>query len=276
MDSRQAQKLYYQHANALAYLAVRKPDGTEGIGSAFHVGEGVFVTARHVVDGNEIVEIKISEPVGVSSAEFFNEILRVSISEERIQEYDETLGSVTGSPPLFKHFLEPLKMAAGPFFLDSENVDLAIFRTTDVHDAAGVIKLGIHWDDWIYRGLWHLSDAIVMGYPPIPMVNEPTLIAARAEIHTFVVPRHSPSVHFILSTMPRGGFSGGVAIHENGDALGVVTSSLVEGMHPEQLGYFAVLSIEPIVKCLELHGMLPKIQKAHHDEVMSFTKKTDT
>jgi hypothetical protein len=27
------------------------------MGSAFHVGENVFITARHVVDGNEILEV---------------------------------------------------------------------------------------------------------------------------------------------------------------------------------------------------------------------------
>jgi hypothetical protein len=273
MDSTQARKLYYQHANALAYVAVRKPDGTNTIGSAFHIGEGVFVTARHIVAGNEITEIKISEPVGVSPAEFFNEILRIGVSEEYIRQYKKMIGSVIGACLLFKHYLQPLQIDAGPFYPDLEAVDLAIFKTKDINPAAGIVKPGMHWDDWIYRGFWHLSDAIVMGYPPISMVNEPTLIAARAEIHTYVIPRHSPSVHFILSTMPRGGFSGGVAIHEAGDALGVVTSSLVEGAHPEQLGYFAVLSVEPIIKTLERYNVLPNIQKDHHDTMRGLVKK---
>jgi hypothetical protein len=45
----------------MAYIAVEHPDGTSGIGSAFHVGEGVFVTARHVVDGLRIREIATTE-----------------------------------------------------------------------------------------------------------------------------------------------------------------------------------------------------------------------
>jgi S1-C subfamily serine protease len=41
----------------MAYVAVRGKDGQEGIGSAFHVGDGVFVTARHVVEEKAIREI---------------------------------------------------------------------------------------------------------------------------------------------------------------------------------------------------------------------------
>jgi hypothetical protein len=70
-------------------------------------------------------------------------------------------------------------------------------------------------------------------------VNEPLLIAARAEINAIVTPSHW-AVHFLLSTIPRGGLSGGVAIHEDGDALGVITSALIENEEPEQLGCLAV------------------------------------
>lgn len=56
MDSRQARRLYAEHSTALAYVDVEKPNGTRGIGSAFHVGNNVFVTARHVVHGNKILK----------------------------------------------------------------------------------------------------------------------------------------------------------------------------------------------------------------------------
>lgn len=272
MDSEHARRLYYQHASALAYIDVLKQDGNRAIGSAFHIGDGIFVTARHVLERNEIVEIKVTEPVGVSSGEFFRRTLKVDVSDEYIKQYDEIICNRMGAAPLFKHYLEPLKLTNGPFFPDNDEIDVAVFKVKKMHSAAAIVKLGIHWDDWVYRGLWHLSDAIVLGYPPIPMVNEPTLVAARAEIHTFVVPRHAPAVHFILSAVPRGGFSGGVAIHEGGDALGVITSSFVQNSEPEQLGFFSVLSIEAIVKCLEKHGLYPEIQKEHHDSVLGIGK----
>src|SRR5258708_34304028 len=50
-------ELYQRYAPALAYIVLETPEGDERIGSAFHVGEGVFVTARHVVDGLKIVAV---------------------------------------------------------------------------------------------------------------------------------------------------------------------------------------------------------------------------
>lgn len=271
MDSREARKLYAEHAHAIAYVDVETERGDRSIGSAFHIGEGVFVTARHVVENCRIIEVKMTEPVPVSSREYFRDILKVDVTDEYIKEYDEKLGEVMGHPPLFKHFVKPLEIVAGPFFAAEPGFDVAVFRVREIHDAAGIVKLGVHWDDWVYRGLWHLSDAIVLGYPPVPMVNHPVLVSARAEIHTFVVPRHAPAVHFILSATPRGGFSGGVAIHEGGDALGVITSSFNMNHEPEQLGFFAVLSVEAIYKCLQHNNMYPKVQKEHHDQVLGLS-----
>lgn len=273
MDSLEARKLYAEHAHAIAYVDVETVGGERSIGSAFHIGEGVFVTARHVVDNCRIIEVKMTEPVPVSSREYIRDILKVDVTDDYIEKHDEILGDVVGHPPLFKYFLKPLEIVAGPFFAAEPEFDVAVFRVRKIHDAAGIVKLGIHWDDWVYRGLWHLSDAIILGYPPVPMVNHPVLVAARAEIHTFVVPRHAPTVHFILSATPRGGFSGGVAIHEGGEALGVISSSFNMNNEPEQLGFFAVLSVEAIHKCLEHNNMYPKIQKEHHDQVLGLTNE---
>ena len=258
----------------MAYVDVLKPDGTRAIGSAFHIGEGIFVTARHVVQNNDIVEVRISEPIAIRSEEFFGQFSDVKVSKDRIEEYDKTMKETMGHDPLFKHWLNPLEIEKGPVFYHDDRLDVAAFKVNEIHPGVGIAMLGIHWDVWVYRGLWHLSDAIVMGYPPIPMVNEPTLIAAKAEIHTFVVPRHSPYLHFILSAIPRGGFSGGVAIHESGDVLGVITSSFIKDEQPEQLGFFAVLSIEGIVKCLEENSLYPEIQKEYHDRKMGLKNKS--
>jgi hypothetical protein len=102
----------------------------------------------------------------------------------------------------------------------------------------------------------------------VPMVNKPTLIAAKAEIHTHVTPRHSNAVHFLLSATPRGGFSGGVAIYEDGTALGIVTSSLNMNYEPEQLGFFAVLSIEAIVSCLIANRLYPEVQREFYRSIL--------
>lgn len=61
--------------------------------------------------------------------------------------------------------------------------------------------------------------------------------------------------------MPRGGFSGGLVITEDGFALGVVTQSLLMNREETELGFFTVLSVEPIYVCLAHHKLLPVCQR---------------
>lgn len=257
----------------MAYIDILRPDGTRGIGSSFHVGGGVFVTARHVVEGNEVLEVKITEPIGVDTRDFLSIHGSKPPDENIVKRQDEALERITGAKPLYKHFLPSLVINEGPYFSTKNSLDVAVFKVLEIHDNTPAIPLGFHWDDWIYRAPWQLTDAIVLGYPPIPMVNEPVLIPARAEIHTYIYPRHAPKIHFVLSATPRGGFSGGAAIHESGDVLGVITSSLVANDKSEELGFFTVLSIEGIVQCLEEFSLFPEFQRAHHESVFASLTK---
>jgi trypsin-like peptidase len=267
MDSQLARKLYLEHATAMAYIDVEQQNGDRNIGSAFHVGGGVFVTARHVVEGNKIVEIKMTEPVGVRAAEMFP-----GLTKEQTDEWDYALEERMGFIPLYKYWTEALELEHGPIYASDPQVDLAIFKVKNVHHAARFAKLGVHWDDWIYRYPWQLSEAIIFGYPPIPMTTEPYLVVAKAEVHTYVLLRHSPNVHFILSAMPRGGFSGGLAIHEDGFALGVITSGLSDGGKATELGFLAVLSIEPIRVLLESCNLLPQCQREYEEKLLGLRK----
>jgi V8-like Glu-specific endopeptidase len=47
--------------SAVAYVEVNDTDGPS-IGTAFHVGEGMFVTAAHVVKDKEIIKIGTTVP----------------------------------------------------------------------------------------------------------------------------------------------------------------------------------------------------------------------
>lgn len=250
-----------KYASALAYIEVEKKDGTKAIGSCFHVGSGVFVTARHVIEGNTISKVKITEPVAIPTKEFFG-----GISVERVQDYDKNVGKILGTTPKFKHFQSALTVADGPFYHPEPMADVAVFRVSSVHPETGVVPLGSHLDDWIDRFDWQLSEALVLGYPPIPLTLEPHLVGTRAEVNATVDLYSSRHVHFILSATPRGGFSGGLALSEYDFALGVVTQSLVRDHLQEESGFFAVLSIEPIYECLSHHKLLPPVQKEGWDD----------
>jgi hypothetical protein len=177
MTSGRAREIFAKYSHAVAYVEVEEKSGDRSIGSAFHIGGGVFVTARHVVE-NKILDIRITEPMPVRAAEVYR---KHGVSEENIQRSDESLKEVLGHYPLYKHWDDSMEIESGPFFDNNENVDLAVFKVKSIHNSAGVVLLGNHWDDWIYRGVWHLADSVVLGYPPIPMSSDPLLIASKAQ-----------------------------------------------------------------------------------------------
>jgi hypothetical protein len=204
------------------------------------------------VEGNKIIEVRATEPIRVPLREAIPEY-----SEEAITELTE----VDGQAPTTPYFQRPFEITAGPSFHDDERIDVAVFKVASVHAGMACVPLGQHLDDWIARHEWRLSEAIVLGYPPIPLVADVELIAARAEINGVCWLRDSKTPAFLLSATPRGGFSGGLALHEMGFALGVVTHSLVNNGLPAELGYLTVVSVESIYVCLAKHKLLPDAQK---------------
>lgn len=258
MNSREAQKLFLKHAAALALIEVQLPNGDISIGSAFHIGEGIFVTAKHVIQGNSISLVRITEPISISFDEFYQDM---GLTAEQLQRNAEAQKKVFGHLPRFKRYLKPLDIDGAPLFDSNPSVDLAAFRVRNLHPDVPAVELGWHYDDFICRDVWQLNEAIVLGYPPIPFTREPVLFADKAFINAFTSLRDCEFLHFILSCRPRGGFSGGLALHEEGFALGIITRSLIEGMGGAETGYLAVLSIESIRTFLSKHDLLPESQR---------------
>ena len=61
---------FMKYRGCVALIATEGLDGALGIGTCFHVGEGVFVTARHVVEGRSITEIGFDDgPTSLSLLE---------------------------------------------------------------------------------------------------------------------------------------------------------------------------------------------------------------
>lgn len=266
MESRKARELYAKYCNAMAYIDVLTPRGDRSIGSAFHVGDGVFVTARHVLDGNNIVEVRMTEPVGLSSSDYFKQL---GIEGETASSVDAVYKDRLGFVPQWKHWMGPLVLSEGPFFAPDESVDLAVFRASNVSSSAGIVDLGYHYDDYVVDPVpWVLSDCLILGYPPIPTTSAPYLVAARAEISATIQLRHSPNMHFVLSAIPRGGFSGGLALHEDGFALGVITSALTINDRDPESGFFGVLSVEPIHELLHANALVPARQAENWERML--------
>ncbi|MBT2524727.1 trypsin-like peptidase domain-containing protein [Streptomyces sp. ISL-99] len=238
----------------MAYIEVESPNGDLGIGSAFHVGEGVFVTARHVVENKHIREVCMTESVYIP---FTEEELRTEVPHTFLN----------GDTPVHSVSNNVLALMRGPLFLPRTEVDVAIFKVQEINPRTPVIPLGSHLNDFLGQSDFVLSEAVVLGYPPIPMSTTPVLVGARAEVNAQVDLYDSCDVHFVLSATARGGFSGGLAFSEWGFALGLVTRSLLTNDGTAESGYMSVLSIEPIYECLAHHKLLPECQADGWDDL---------
>jgi len=227
-------ELYDAYAAGVAYIAVRNPDGDEKIGTAFHVGDGVYITARHVVEHNEILEIATTEKAFDTSG--------------YRAEAGPRLLNITHSPGKGK-------LVGGPYFHPEKTIDVAALKVEGI--SAPTIPLGDHLDDLLGTELV-LRPVLIMGYPPIPFADRPVLVATVAEVNAVVNKYTGGHPHFILSAMARGGFSGGLAITDYECALGVITESLNANGKPTELGYLAVLSVQPIFVCLGHHRIMPE------------------
>jgi hypothetical protein len=110
---------------------------------------------------------------------------------------------------------------------------------------------------------------LVLGYPLVQLTNKPLLVASFGEVNALAELRAAPHPHLRVSSTARGGSSGRpapVAYDEtNADggtaAFGVVTQALCKNGEPEQLGYMAMLTVEPVYDMLEQHGIVPAEQK---------------
>ena len=224
-----AKQLYQRYSASMVAVVTVDKTGDQAIGSAFHIGDGAFVTARHVVDGRSChIEI--------------DEYLLSTFAANR-----STASRLDGD----QQYSIEAKVHRDP------RKDVAVFSIPVLADLPA-IKLGSHLDDLIDDHAFVLNEVLILGYPPIPLAKRNVLVAARAQINAVVDLMTADHVHFIASATARGGFSGGVVLSEWDFALGVVTSSLVKNGAAEELGYLTVLSVEPILECLAQYDLLPK------------------
>lgn len=230
-------ELFEKYAAAVAYVAVERSDGGQHVGTAFHVGEGVFVTARHVVEGFKILEISTtidwSRP-GSSG------LLALSRQDVEFTSFDSRKGTIR----------------AGPYFHSDPSIDVAALLVDGI--VAPTIPLGGHLDDWINDEAFILREVLIMGYPRVPLAKKNVLLATRAEVNAIIDPYTGKHPRFIVSSIARGGFSGGPCMIEWDFALGLVTNSLLIDDKPAELGFMSVITGEPILECLGQNRIMPK------------------
>lgn len=240
MDNNLFREIYERYAAAVAYISVESENGTQSIGTAFHIGGGIYITAKHVVENKNIIEIATTE---------------------RSIKYAEDASEDDQSRKIeFTHWPRKGKIIGGPYLHPDNDIDVAALKVEGIE--APIIPLGDHLDDWLGTELV-LMEAIVLGYPPIPFSRKPTLVATKAEVNAIIDKYTGGHPHFVLSPIGRGGFSGGPAITRYGCTLGLVTETLTSNWNAPELGYLAVLSVEPVYNLLAHHNIVPN----HIDEL---------
>jgi hypothetical protein len=241
-----ARAQFNRYRGCVAFIETNDAQGRIGIGTCFHVGDGVFVTARHVIEGRTITKIGFDDGYA-----------RLALLEKPEHWGKKVHGSVN--------------IEIGPHFHNDPTIDVACFKCEPYPKKW--IPLGGHMDDWMGQYELVLHQVLVLGYPPIPFSDRPALVASAGEVNALIEKYTGGHPHFIVSTMARGGFSGGPALvayneadESNGTAaLGLVTESLAKSDQAAELGYTAVLTVEPIYDCLEQHGLLPQSQSVGPD-----------
>lgn len=217
----------------------------------------MFLTARHLVENGTVRAIGSTESTYVPVEK--GEKSSSSVGRDGVRQPVHYLHNATMSP------------RCGPFFHHDDAVDVAVFGVGQLHPATPVIPLGGHLDDWLGESDFVLTEAVILGYPSIPKARGAHLIGSHDEVNAMNDRCDAPHVHFVISAMAQGDFSGAPVVGVGGYeyALGMVTRRLASDSDLTEPGYRAAIGVEPMYDCLAEHKMLPDCQAEGWDGLWS-------
>lgn len=215
-------------------IIVEDESGDRHTGTGFHIGKGLIATARHVVENKRVISIdpeESSEPVSIQQ-------IHLSSSEQIDVAVLETNFSLERSMHLVSY-------------------QFSNKRIPSKECKASYLPLQETYDDWIGSELI-LSKCIIMGYPVIPTMYQTTIVAVAADVNAVADSYLRTHAHYILSAIPRGGFSGAPVISEYDFVLGIVTTSFLKDDEAMQLGFCGAVSVEPLFTLLTEKNLRPE------------------
>lgn len=238
MWSHDARALVSQISSAVVYVEIQDKEEKIGIGSAFHIGEGYFATARHVIHDKKILRVGRRDTS-----------LRSHVNSSKV--------SYTTTYPNFEH-----RDIENIFYHPDVRVDVAIIKlagkigNVPAQQFLPILQLAIEADR-LTEGEFLMQEAVVLGYPPIPFATDAHLVVFRGEVSALIESRENKRRHFVISGMARGGFSGGpvVWVKNPNAVLGVVVESLTKNNEVAELGFIAAVSAITVLETVEHHGL---------------------
>jgi S1-C subfamily serine protease len=99
------------------------------------------------------------------------------------------------------------------------------------------------------NGVNLLEEVVVLGFPPIPNAH-PTMVAHRAEIAAIAQSYHNRPENLVLSSLVRGGNSGGPVLDRRGRVVGIISENLFPSLAEHErdliqgLGYSTAVSAQ--------------------------------
>ena len=223
-------------ASGVLYVEVRRPDQEISIGTAFHIGGGYCVTARHVIEGNTIL---------------------------RIGRRDTSLSTQfhpAGGHPVrtTRHGAHVWQVSDDRYNHPDARVDVSIIRLLgpNAHLVQPFLQLSPTADVYS-EGEFLMKEVVVLGYPPVPSSSDAHLVVFRGEVSAVIENRDNQRRQFVISGMARGGFSGGpvVSVEAPNVVLGVVVESLMRNTEIEELGFIGATTITTAFEIADRHHL---------------------
>src|SRR3569832_938001 len=164
--------LYLKYRPCIVRITVHTREGDLSTGTGFHIGEGLIVTARHVIRET----VRVPDIVG-----------------EKQVEVDMRIESIT------RELDGKEVIGRKAYFHPDSKVDLAVLETDfEEHPFPGgavtregkgrksvSIPIGCQVDEWI-SDKFVLCKVLVMGYPKVPWAELKVLVAVEAEVNALI------------------------------------------------------------------------------------------
>ena len=224
-------EIYERYAGSVAYISVETQSGDKATGTCFHIGEGLYLTAKHVIRQN-----------GVD-----HKVLKIANTKAGVR-------SIPGGGHLKNYELWETEIYPKIFLHSDERYDIAVLRI-DASYCPPIILAGIMADK--FGNDLIMAPTVVMGFPQVFCSNDAVLVCAKGEVNAFIESYLHKQRMYIISCLARGGFSGGPVILPPFHCIGVVTDSLSNATLPAELGYMAVTGCLPIYELLDQNKIMP-------------------
>lgn len=204
--------------------------------TAFHVGDGILVTAKHNVDHDGTFKL-----IDKNGKEFQHSQKFLAPGKTDIAVLKTNFQSPGATVSMYT-----LPTKTEPASLIHERRPSKFIKLNSKLNRAQLMKAYL------------LEDVYLFGFPPVPMTVSNHLISVKAQVNSIVLSSQSDWPLLVISSVPRGGFSGGPVMDQDGSLIGICIEALYEQSEPSFSGFTAAICIEPLLNLMKENDLRPE------------------